>query len=264
METDIKTIEDLSLNAWPSHQIELYDGWILRFSYFYTHRTNCVEQIGSPVLPLKDKVAYCEQTYRRWGTPCIFKISPIGDPDTDACLSSRGYEIQHHTTVMTRSLEGENLVPSNQADLKQSALKDSSSNPVLQIEPRVYSDWIEGLFALKKTKDPIHRKIVPLMYAAIPKDEIAVSVRKNGKIAATGLGILDRDYVGVYAIHVSEELRRQGYASLMIETILNEAKRRGAGHAYLQVVTDNAPAHSLYRKLGFTDSYRYWFRVKEV
>ena len=46
MNTLIKTIEDLSLNAWPSHQIELYDGWILRFSYFYTHRTNSVEQIG--------------------------------------------------------------------------------------------------------------------------------------------------------------------------------------------------------------------------
>ena len=42
MNTLIKTIEDLSLNAWPSHQIELYDGWILRFSYFYTHRTNSV------------------------------------------------------------------------------------------------------------------------------------------------------------------------------------------------------------------------------
>ena len=33
---DIKTIEDLSLNAWPSHQMQVYDGWILRFSYFYT------------------------------------------------------------------------------------------------------------------------------------------------------------------------------------------------------------------------------------
>ena len=39
----IKTIEDLSLNAWPSHQMQIYDGWILRFSYFYTHRTNCVD-----------------------------------------------------------------------------------------------------------------------------------------------------------------------------------------------------------------------------
>ncbi len=43
MEKAIKKIEDMSLNAWPSHKMELYDGWILRFSYFYTHRTNSVE-----------------------------------------------------------------------------------------------------------------------------------------------------------------------------------------------------------------------------
>ena len=45
METTIKKIEDMSLNAWPSHKMELYDGWILRFSYFYTHRTNSVEHL---------------------------------------------------------------------------------------------------------------------------------------------------------------------------------------------------------------------------
>ena len=74
MDSRIKTIEDLSLNAWPSHQMQIYDGWILRFSYFYTHRTNSVEQIGPSLLPLPEKVAYCEDIYRNWGTPCIFKI----------------------------------------------------------------------------------------------------------------------------------------------------------------------------------------------
>ena len=39
-------IEELSLNAWPSHKIELYDGWLLRFSHNYTHRTNSVQQVG--------------------------------------------------------------------------------------------------------------------------------------------------------------------------------------------------------------------------
>ena len=47
----IKKIEDMSLNAWPSHKMELYDGWILRFSGFYTHRTNSVEQFAPSVLP---------------------------------------------------------------------------------------------------------------------------------------------------------------------------------------------------------------------
>ena len=52
---NIKKIEDMSLNAWPSHKMELYDGWILRFSYFYTHRTNSVEQFGNSMLPWREK-----------------------------------------------------------------------------------------------------------------------------------------------------------------------------------------------------------------
>ena len=72
MKNKIKTIEDLSLNAWPSHQIQIYDGWILRFSYFYTHRTNCIEQMGPSAIPLADKLDYCEEIYEKWGNPAIY------------------------------------------------------------------------------------------------------------------------------------------------------------------------------------------------
>ena len=48
MKPTIKMIEDLSLNAWPSHQIQLYDGWLLRFSYFYTHRTTVWNRLDHP------------------------------------------------------------------------------------------------------------------------------------------------------------------------------------------------------------------------
>ncbi len=252
MEYKIKQIEDLSFNAWPSHQIEVYDGWILRFSYFYTHRTNCVEQIGVSSLPLMKKIRYCESIYKRWKTPCIFKISPIGDPRTDRVLQERGYEIQHHTTVMTLSLAG--FAYRNETD----------DDVALTVESRVSSAWISAMFRMKNTTDIMHRRIVPSMYAAIPKDEIAVSVRENGRIVATGLGILDRDYVGVYAIHVDEVCRRKGYATRIVQTILSEGKNRGARYAYLQVVTDNAPAKALYRRLGFRKAFAYWFRVKEV
>lgn len=60
MKPTIKMIEDLSLNAWPSHQIQLYDGWLLRFSYFYTHRTNCVEQIGPSSIPIEEKINFAK------------------------------------------------------------------------------------------------------------------------------------------------------------------------------------------------------------
>jgi len=249
MTADIKTIEDLSLNAWPSHQMQVYDGWILRFSHFYTHRTNCVEQIGVSCLPLDSKIAYCEHIYRRWQTPCIFKISPMGDPALDGMLEARGYRIEHHTTVMTADL----------ADVPK-----TPEVPDLVMENRVSYRWIEGLFHLKQTTNIVHRSIVPNMYAAIPKDEIAVSVIRGDRVIATGLGILDRKYIGLYAIHVDEAFRRQGIARGICGAILAEGRRKGARYAYLQAVSDNAPAKALYRSLGFRKAYYYWFRVREV
>ncbi len=250
MEIDIKKIEDLSINAWPSHQIQFYDNWVLRFSYFYTHRTNCVEQLGPSLLPPMEKIRHCESIYRKWNTPCIFKISPVGDPSLDQLLSDRGYEIQHHTTVMTASLD-------------QMEIFDSSPlSPVIKTEDFVSREWMDGLFLLKKTTNPTHIRIVPSMYDAIPMDQISVSILEHDTIVGTGLGILDREYVGIYAIHVAEHCRKKGYATKIIHTILKEAKRHGATKAYLQVVTDNSPAKALYRKLGFCEAYSYWFRVK--
>ena len=49
----IKLIEEISLNAWPSHKIELYDGWLIRFSHNYTHRTNSVTK---PRRPARDSL----------------------------------------------------------------------------------------------------------------------------------------------------------------------------------------------------------------
>ena len=211
MNTLIKTIEDLSLNAWPSHQIELYDGWILRFSYFYTHRTNSVEQIGPSTIPVEEKVQYCEEIYRRWGTPAIFKISPLVNPGFDAMLADRGYVVQHTTHVMTMDLA--NFAKKNPAV----AVTVSSFIP-----PK----WIDSLFALKSTTNVMHRMVVPSMYRAIPKETICTSIQdETGTIIATGLGIRDRDYVGVYAIHVHPALPRSAAQSSPRESGSAQRKR---------------------------------------
>ena len=238
METTIKKIEDMSLNAWPSHKMELYDGWILRFSYFYTHRTNSVEQFGTSTLPWREKIPYCEQVYKRLGTPAIFKISPLVSPDFDYMLENRGYSVQHITNVMTVDLDN--------------AVLDASVTDVL-FSNEIPDFWIHSLFDLKRTTNPIHRSVVPSMYRAILKETVCASITKNGEIIATGLGILDRDYIGIYAIHV--------------EVILyfdEQGKKRGASHAYLQVVKNNTSAEKLYSSLGFQYSYTYWFRVQPV
>jgi ribosomal protein S18 acetylase RimI-like enzyme len=132
----------------------------------------------------------------------------------------------------------------------------------VQINTAISQDWIDALFQLKNTTNEVHKKIVPSMYAAIPKDVISASIIYEGKCIGTGLGILDRDYIGIYAIHVDELFRRKGYAHAIVSTLLYEGKKAGASRAYLQVVADNHSAKHLYRKIGFRKLYSYWFRVK--
>lgn len=247
MEMNIKKIEDMSLNAWPSHKMELYDGWILRFSYFYTHRTNSVEQFGVSTLPWREKIPYCENVYKRLGTPAIFKISPLVSPDFDYTLENRGYEIQHTTNVMTLRLAAARL---------DAPYRDVS------FTANIPDEWIESLFTLKGTANPIHRAVVPSMYRAIPKETVCASIRREGQIIATGLGILDRDYIGIYAIHVREDYRGNGYARQICTGLLREGMKKGAEKAYLQVVEGNTPARRLYETLGFRHFYTYWFRVQ--
>ena len=171
METNIKKIEDMSLNAWPSHKMELYDGWILRFSYFYTHRTNSVEQFGVSSLPWREKIPYCENEYRRLGSPAVFKISPLVSTDFDYTLENRGYEIQHTTDVMT-------------LPLSSSFLKAESEDVIFT--PDIPDIWIESLFDLKGTTNPIHRKVVPSMYRAIPKETVCACVKRTGVSSPPG------------------------------------------------------------------------------
>lgn len=254
MDTDIKKIEDLSLNAWPSHQMQLYDGWILRYSFFYTHRTNCVEEIAASTLPMPEKVSFCEELYRRWRTPCIFKITPLSDRSLDPYLAGRGYRVEHTTDVMRiRRFSG---------DVPRLSGKELPAGFSVFIWSRVNARWLDGLFYLKNTVNPDHLRVVPAMYDAIPKDEIAVLVMSGNMAAGIGLGILDRDEVGIYAIHTHRDFRRRGLASFVVRTILREAAARGARGAYLQVVRGNEAARSLYREIGFEEAYTCWYRVR--
>ena len=50
------------------------------------------------------------------------------------------------------------------------------------------------------------------MFKAIPKQTIVASIRMDGRMVASGLGILDRSHVGLYAIYVDACFRRKNFA----------------------------------------------------
>src|SRR5215471_10086974 len=68
------TIEELTMNAWPSLQTILLDGWVIRLANGYTKRANSVNPIYCTGNNLDEKIEYCENIFRNNGLPTIFKI----------------------------------------------------------------------------------------------------------------------------------------------------------------------------------------------
>jgi ribosomal protein S18 acetylase RimI-like enzyme len=77
------------------------------------------------------------------------------------------------------------------------------------------------------------------------------------------LGVLERDWFGLFDIVTHPDYRQQGLATQLIAEMLDWAISEGAKNSYLQVMENNAPALGLYAKLGYVDAYGYWYRVPE-
>jgi len=68
------TIEEKTMNAWPSIQTILLDGWVIRLANGYTKRANSVNPIYSYENNTDEKINYCENIYRNNNLSVIFKI----------------------------------------------------------------------------------------------------------------------------------------------------------------------------------------------
>lgn len=161
----MKLIEEISLNAWPSHKIELYDGWLIRFSHNYTYRTNSVEQVGDSLIPIEEKIAYCEAQYRNYHTPSNFKINPLLDSSFDKLLEEKGYDDPPYyrgyddaddkfSSLSGRTVEYEYYG-------RNSNLPSSVFYPghiAVQLRDRITDEWIESLFRLNGTTRPTLRR----------------------------------------------------------------------------------------------------------
>lgn len=248
MDPYIHLIEELSLNAWPAWKSQLYDSWIIRFSKHYTHRTNCVNIVAPSTLPIEEKISYCEHEYATMGSPCIFKIGPAQFPSFDHILESKSYHIERKTQVMVMPISS--FIP----------FTNTSTNIQIILEDIITDNWIHNLFHLNGTTDPSHLEIVPSMFKAIPRDTIVAKILIDGRFVASGLGIIERNHVGLYAIYVDHNYRKQNLGKIICSEIIQKARSKNVTNAYLQVVSDNQIAKYLYEGLGFMPLYTYWFR----
>lgn len=243
----IRRFEEISNNAWPALQTMLYDGWILRFAGGVTKRSNSVSLLYPSNIDPDEKITFCETLYRKSNiTPC-FKITSISAPeDIDSRLSARGYFIHSHISFQALEIKGYTASPSSG----------------ITIENDLNPSWMDHFIRMNgfdKSRKPVYLGI--MNHILTPK--CLVSIHLDNQVAAVGLGVLEGRYVGIFDLVVDPCFRRQGLALKIMNTILFWGAQSGAETAYLQVLADNLPALALYKKIGFLEAYRYWYRMNQ-
>ncbi len=239
--------EELSMNAHPALKTQLYDGWVLRFSNGYTNRANSVNPLYHAVLPLADKIDYCEKVYRSENLPVVYKMTHACDGALDTLLQDRGYRIVSPTMMMTKDIGDFHHVSSD-----------------FYVSDLVEEDWISSYFSLNGLTDNPKITTATHMLRNIQNAVLCGTVKKNEQTIACGLCVIERGYAGLFDIVVDSAYRGQGYGYEICCSLLNEAKKHGAKRAYLQVVQSNYKAIGIYIKLGFSNLYEYWYRVNDT
>jgi len=234
------------MNAWPSLQTMLYDGWVLRFAHGVTRRSNSINPIYQSLINLEEKIAFCEKVYSDKNLPTIFKLtSACNPPELDEVLSKRNYVRQAETSVQTYDLT--------------TVLFETNTRIIL--DETLDEKWVNSFVDLNKFEDDKTQIYHEILKNIIP-DTVYASYRISNQIVGCGLGVKQGDFIGLFDIVVDEEHRGVGLGYYIVTALMQWGKSKGATTAYLQVMTDNEIALHLYKKLGFLEKYKYWYRVK--
>lgn len=241
-----KTIEEISLNNWQPLSTLLYDGWVLRFADGYTKRANSVNPIHYSTLDLNEKIDVCEKIYLNNNIPTIFKITPFVHPeDLDDILEAKSYSFIDTTSVQTILLEN---------------IEEQSLNSVI-LDGRITDQWLEYFGRLNKVEQK-NKSIMIKMLSNTETPKCFISLHYKEEVIACGLGVIEREFMGVYDIVTDENFRNQGFGEQLLLNLLNWGKENGAKYSYLAVQLNNIAALRLYSKIGYSEIYKYWYRIK--
>ncbi|MDP5274252.1 GNAT family N-acetyltransferase [Chengkuizengella axinellae] len=239
-------IEELSLNQWPALQTMYYDGWTLRFTNGYTKRANCIHTLQHSTYDLNLKIKQCEHIYSTKKLNTIFKITPFSKPHLlDERLEEQGYSLIDPTSIQTLDLN---------------TIKEPTIDHV-EIMEELSNIWIDPFCKMNKVVEK-HKTTMKQMLSNIVTKKCFISLYDENQIVACGLGVIERDYIGLYDIITEPKFRNQGFGEQLILNLLHWGKEHGAKYSYLAVVLSNKPALKLYSKIGYKEVYQYWYRVK--
>jgi ribosomal protein S18 acetylase RimI-like enzyme len=235
---DVVELEEMNFNAWPALRNVELDGWLLRYAGGDSRRVNSVNILRAGVLPLASKIEQAEAAYRRWGRRCVFRLTPLADPEIEPKLIARGYVSEAPTFV-------------------QIAPTPSVARPVgVELSDRASESWIEAALLVRGMNGEA-ADVFRAQHRAVRVAGTWALAREGDEALACGCSVAERGWSGLLGIYVRKDARRRGLARKVTEALLNWGRAYGAERTWLQVEQGNRAALPLYTALGFRTAYEY-------
>lgn len=240
----IAALEYRLINAWPAFEVELVEGWLLRFAEGYSKRANSATPIVPGATLEPDLVRFIEGAFEKRGLSPCFRLTGLEDVSAGEVLARGGYEEFDPSLCLIARLD---------CDLPE-------ADPTVRISAGPKATWIKDA-AASYGGDKGNAEILGRIVRLIRQDAAFATLQLDEQDAAWGLAVRERGYAGLYDIVVAPDLRGLGLGRKLVCSLMGWAREGGASHAYLQVRETNEVALSLYRALGFELAYRYTHRV---
>ncbi|WP_346925324.1 GNAT family N-acetyltransferase [uncultured Arthrobacter sp.] len=247
-------LEALMDAAWPAAEREDSGGWVLRAASGVTQRANSVwpREPGSDAHGQLAALREARLWYRNRRLPLIFQV--FEDPryaPLNTVLDQEGFTRQSETLVLVR--DGGKDFP--------------GADPGIEISAEPSADWLRLWWSVDGRGDDtalaVARGILercPALYALARADDgrsAAVGRLAVPPGAGDGAGGLSG---GLYCMATRPDVRRRGFASRIVESLLREGDARGVASYWLLVMASNTGARELYTSAGFRTAGRYLYR----
>jgi GNAT superfamily N-acetyltransferase len=219
---DIRRLEHAAAMAWPGLEQHWLDGWLLRSGCGYTHRANSAVPLEfSATL---DAAPAIIDWYAQRGLPPLLAV-----PERLLRLPA-DTPIERPTVVLARDVSA------------------GAPDPTVTLASRPDDEWL----ALYRRDIPVEVLTAVVGGEAVFGSRACAAV---GRAAVTDAPDGTR-WVGLSAVHVTEDQRGRGHARALCSALLSWGAEHGATRAYVQVLTDNGAAISLYESMDFVLHHR--------
>lgn len=245
---NFKEIEEAYCRTFPVAEVKI-QGWLLRTSDSKVRRENSVQVFDAGGVDIESQVSACEKLFDKLGKPAQFRLfSPVDNSKLTSILQARGYFSPDSSYVMLTDLQS--FAP----DLKP-------AQEGAQFRLNSLDEWILS-YCLVSGKSLKQGEKMKKALKHSEESSCFGTFELQGAPVSAGLSATNGGFCGIFNVWTASEYRGAGFASLLVSSLLSEAKALGAATAYLQVSQDNLAALKVYRKMGFEAAYEYCYWIK--